>query len=182
MLLRGKRAKVRSHMTPLREKAREGEESHDTPAPKSARRRGVTWCPEGRILSASQISPDYYASCLRPFTWCSTRSYSSQPVVITAAILWKTARRRGVTWCPEGRILSASQISPDYYASCLRPFTWCSTRSYSSQPVVITAAILWKTARRRGVTWCLERAHPISLPDFAGLLRQLFTPLHVVFN
>ncbi len=42
----------------------------------SARRRGVTWCPEGRILSAFQISPDYYASCLRPYTWCSTRSYS----------------------------------------------------------------------------------------------------------
>ncbi len=26
------------------------------------------------------------------------------------------------------------------------------------------------------------KAHPISFPDFAGLLRQLFTPLHVVFN
>ncbi len=41
---------------------REGEESPDAL--------------KGRILSASQISPDYYASCLRPFTWCSTRSYS----------------------------------------------------------------------------------------------------------
>ncbi len=61
--------------TPMRE-AREGEESHDTPARKNARRWGVTWCPEGRILSAFQISPDYYASCLSPYTWCSTRSYS----------------------------------------------------------------------------------------------------------
>ncbi len=69
--LREKRAKVRSHMTPLRRKAREGEESPDA-------------------LGASYQLPDfadYYASCLRPFTWCSTRSYSSQPVVITAAIL-----------------------------------------------------------------------------------------------
>ncbi len=64
-----------SHDSPTRE-AREGEESRDTPARKSVRRRGVTWCPEGRILSAFQISPDYYASCLRPYTWCSTRSYS----------------------------------------------------------------------------------------------------------
>ncbi len=31
--LRGKRAKVRSHMTPLRGKAHEGEESPDAPAP-----------------------------------------------------------------------------------------------------------------------------------------------------
>ncbi len=61
--------------TPTRE-AREGEKSHDTPARKNTRRWGVTWCPEGRILSAFQISPDYYASCLSPYTWCSTRSYS----------------------------------------------------------------------------------------------------------
>ncbi len=33
-----------------------------------------------------------------------------------------------------------------------------------------------KSTRRRGVTWC-PGAHPISLQDFAGLLRQLFTPL-----
>ncbi len=54
-----------SHDTPTRE-AREGEESHDTPARKSAQRwgvtwrtcawrRGVTWCPDGRILSASRF-------------------------------------------------------------------------------------------------------------------------------
>ncbi len=56
--LRGKHAKVRSHMTPLRGKAREGEESPDAPA------------------RESEESPDYYASCLRPYKWCSTRSYS----------------------------------------------------------------------------------------------------------
>ncbi len=61
--------------TPTKE-AREGQESHDTPARKSARRWRVTWRPVGRILSAFQISPDYYASYLRPYKWCSTRSYS----------------------------------------------------------------------------------------------------------
>ncbi len=37
-------------------------------------------------------------------------------------------------------------------------------------------APVWKSARRRGVTW-YSGAHPISLPDFDELLRQLFTPL-----
>ncbi len=40
-----KRAKARSHLMPLRGKAREGEESPCAPARKSTRRRGVTWCP-----------------------------------------------------------------------------------------------------------------------------------------
>ncbi len=80
---------------PLRRKAREGEESPDAPARKSARRRGVTWCPCTEKAREGEESPDAPAQ--------------------------KSARRRLVTWCPG--------------------------------------------------------AYPISLQDFAGLLRQLFTPL-----
>ncbi len=68
--LRGKRAKVRSHMTPLRWKAREGKESPDAPALEGEE------SPDALKGTAFQILPDYYASCLRPYTWCSTRSYS----------------------------------------------------------------------------------------------------------
>ncbi len=46
---REKRAKVRSHLMPLRGKAHKGEESPDAPV---------------RILSAFQISLDYYANCV----------------------------------------------------------------------------------------------------------------------
>ncbi len=77
------------------EMARKSEESSDAPAQKSARRRGVTWCPcaekrakarshlmplhgkacEGeespgspaRTLSAFKFSLDYYVSCSRPY-------------------------------------------------------------------------------------------------------------------
>ncbi len=47
-----KRAEARSHLTPLHGIACECEESPDAPV---------------RILSAFQISLDYYASCLRPY-------------------------------------------------------------------------------------------------------------------
>ncbi len=44
---------------PLRRKAREGEESPDAPARKSARRRGVTWCTctEKRAKARSHLMP-----------------------------------------------------------------------------------------------------------------------------
>ncbi len=44
---------------PLRRKAREGEETPDAPALKSARRRGVTWCPcaEKRAKARSHLMP-----------------------------------------------------------------------------------------------------------------------------
>ncbi len=75
---------------PLRGKAREGEESPDAPAQKSARRRLVTWCPcaEKRAKARSHLMPlraPYQPSSFRwtitsvvhaPTKWCSTRSYS----------------------------------------------------------------------------------------------------------
>ncbi len=53
------RGEARSHLMPLRRKAREGEESPDAPARKSARRRGVTWCPcaEKRAKARSHLMP-----------------------------------------------------------------------------------------------------------------------------
>ncbi len=59
---------------PLRRKAREGEESPDAPARKSARRRGVTWCPCAEKACKGEESPDAPAQ--------------------------KSAQRRLVTWCP----------------------------------------------------------------------------------
>ncbi len=72
----------------------------------------------------------------------------------------KSVRRRGVTWCPcaKKRAKARSRLMP------LRG----KAREGEESPGA--------PARRRGVTWC-PGAHPISLPDFAGLLRQLFTPL-----
>ncbi len=61
--LREKRAKVRSHMTPLRGKAREGEESPDA-------LKGASYQPP---RFRRTITPVVYAQL---FTWCSTRSYS----------------------------------------------------------------------------------------------------------
>ncbi len=72
--LHGKRAKVKSHMTPLRGKACEGEESPDAPACEGEESpddlKGVSYQPS-RFRKL-----DYYASCLRPYKWRSTRSYS----------------------------------------------------------------------------------------------------------
>ncbi len=54
-----KHAKARSHLMPLRGKAREGEESPGAPARKSVWRRGVTWCPctEKRAKAISHLVP-----------------------------------------------------------------------------------------------------------------------------
>ncbi len=71
MPLRGKRAKA-SHMTPLRGKAREGEESPDAPALEGEESpdalKGASYQPS---RSRQTITP----VVLRPYTWCSTRSY-----------------------------------------------------------------------------------------------------------
>ncbi len=58
--------KVRSHPMPLRAKACEGEESPDTPRGKAREGEESPDAPV-RILSAFQISLEYYASCLRPY-------------------------------------------------------------------------------------------------------------------
>ncbi len=115
---------------PLRRKAREGEESPDAPARKSARRWGVTWCPCAEKAREGEESPDAPAqksARKRLVTWCPC------------------ARRQGVTWCPcaEKRAKARSHLMPrraPYQPSRFRwtitsvvhaPTKWCSTRSYS---------------------------------------------------
>ncbi len=99
------------------ETAHKCEESPD--AQKSARRRGVTWCPcaEKRANARSHLVP----------------------------LRGKSARRQGVTWCPcaEKRAKAISHLMPrraPYQPSRFRwtitsvvhaPTKWCSTRSYS---------------------------------------------------
>ncbi len=133
-----KRAKARSHLMPLRGKAREGEESPGAPARKSARRRGVTWCPcaETRAKARSHLVP--------------LRGKAREGEESPDAPAQKSARRRLVTWCPcakkrakagshlmplhrkarkgeespdaPARTLSAFKFSLDYYVSCSRPY------------------------------------------------------------
>ncbi len=120
------------------ETARKSEESPDTPAQKSARRRGVTWCPcvEKCAKARSHLMP------LRG----KAREGGESPDTPAQ----KIARRRLVTWFPcaekrakagshlmplhrkarEGeespdapaRTLSAFKFSLDYYVSCSRPY------------------------------------------------------------
>ncbi len=101
----------------------------------------------------------------------------------------KSARRRGVTWCPcaEKRAKARSHLVPLRGKSARRrEVTWCPCAEKCAKAISHLVPLrakagshlmpLRRKARRRGVTWCLG-AHPISLQDFAGLLRQLFTPL-----
>ncbi len=113
-----RRAKARSHLMPLRGKACEGEESPDAPARKSARRRGVTWCPCAEKREGEE-SPD--------------------------APPQKSTRRRRVTWCPcaEKCAKARSHLMPRRapyqpsrfcwtITSVVHAQTkWCSARSYS---------------------------------------------------
>ncbi len=80
---------------PLRGEAREGEESPDVPARKSARRRGVTWCPCAKKRAKARRSP---------------------------GALREKAREGEESPDAPARTLSAFQISLDYYVSCSRPY------------------------------------------------------------
>ncbi len=136
-----KRAKARSHLVPLRGKAREGEESPDAPARKSARRRGVTWCPctEKRAKARSHLVPLHGKA----------RESEESP----DAPAQKSARRRLVTWCPcaEKRAKARSHLVP--------------LRGKACEGEESPGAPARKSARRRGVTWCPcaeKRAKAIS--------------------
>ncbi len=115
------------------ETARKSEESPDAPVQKSARRRGVTWCPcaEKRAKARSHLMP------LRG----KAREGGESP----GAPARKSARRRGVTWCPctEKRAKARSHLMPRHAPYQPSSFRWtitsvvhaptkcCSTRSYS---------------------------------------------------
>ncbi len=80
---------------PLRGKAREGGESPDAPAQKSARRRLVTWCPcaEKRAKAGSHLMP-----------------------------LHRKAREGEESPDAPAHTLSGLKFSLDYYVSCSRPY------------------------------------------------------------
>ncbi len=104
-------------MTPLRRKAREGEESPDA-------------------LKGASYQPPRFRRTITPVVYAPSRGVQLGRIAVSLWLLQPLycGRLREGEESPDalkGRILSASQISPDYYASCLRPFTWCSTRSYS---------------------------------------------------
>ncbi len=98
-----KRVKARSHLMPLRGKAREGEESPGAPAWKSAQRRGVTWCPcaENSANAISHLVP--------------LRGKACEGGESPDAPAQKSVRRRGVNWCP-----GAHPISLQVFAGLLR--------------------------------------------------------------